>query len=385
MKKIKVGIIGVGFIGQAHIEAVRRLGYADIVAICDTENAKEKAAQFDIPSFYENYKDLLRRDDIEVVHICTPNYMHYPIAMAAIEAGKHIICEKPLAMDEKQSDKLLSAAEKKGIVHAVDFNYRGYPLVQQMKSMISAGFLGEIYLIHGSYLQDWLLFPTDYNWRIDPKLGGELRAIGDIGSHWCDLVQYITGARIVSVFADLRTVIKERIKPEKKIAEAQETFKASNLKQLKGRSIKVKTEDYGAVLLRFSNGASGVFLVSQVSAGRKNRLFCEIDGSKGALAWDQENPNELWIGKREESIGILPKDPGLLDKKAKLYAHYPGGHPEGYPDALKNLFSQVYSDIIENTRKKFDYPTFADGHWAMVVNSAILKSYKAGQWVKVKP
>ena len=384
MKMIKAGIIGTGFIGPAHVEAVRRLGFVEVIALAEDSQTRagEKASSLHIPLAYGDYRELLRNPEIQVIHNCTPNYLHYQITMDTIRAGKHIISEKPLSMNELESAKLVTAVKKAKLVNAIDFNYRGYPLVQQAKQMIANHELGNIELIHGSYLQDWLLYPTDYNWRLESKLSGNLRAIADIGTHWCDLVQYISGFRIAEVFADLKTIIPTRIRPKGTV----ETFiKSAGKDKRKAltKKMNVDTEDYGAVLLRFDGGQRGVFLVSQVSAGQKNRLWFEIDGSKSSLAWDQENPNDLWLGHRDKPNEILPKDPGLMAESAKRFAHYPGGHPEGYPDGLKNLLDNVYQDIRNGTQDG-EYPKFIDGHRAMVLNAAIFKSYKTKRWVKIK-
>lgn len=383
MEIIKAGIIGTGFIGPAHVEAVRRLGFVEVIALAEESQsrAKEKATALQIPKAYGDYRELLRNPEIQVIHNCTPNYLHFQITLDAIAADKHIVSEKPLSMNELESEKLVVAAKKAKLVNAIDFNYRGYPLVQQAKQMVVAGDLGNIYLIHGSYLQDWLLYPTDYNWRLESKLSGNLRAVADIGSHWCDLIQYISGIRIAEVYADLRTVIPTRIRP-KGINETFIKSSGNNKQAVLAEKMTVDTEDYGAVLLRFDGGQSGVFLVSQVSAGRKNRLWFEIDGSKSSLAWDQENPNDLWLGHREKANEVLPKDSGLLTGSAKAYAHYPGGHPEGYPDGLKNLLYNVYQDVRNGTRNG-EYPKFIDGHRAMVLNASIIKSYKTKKWVKI--
>jgi predicted dehydrogenase len=379
MKTIKTGIIGTGFIGPAHIEALRRIPGVEVVAIADIsqEKADEVAKKLCIPKAYGNWKDLVADKEIEVIHDCTPNYLHYDINMAVIKAGKHIISEKPLGMNAKESGKMLEAARKAKIVHAINYAYRGYPLVQEARNMIQTGNLGTVFLMHGSYLQDWLLNKEDYNWRIEPERGGALRAIGDIGSHWCDLIQYISGLEIESVCADLTTFHTSRIRPP---AGTIETF---SKKKQKGEEVPVKTEDAGSVLLQFKNGARGMFLVSQVSAGRKNRLWLEIDGSSRSVAWNQEEPNNLWIGEGKTFSTILPKDPGLLNTKAAAFAHYPGGHPEGYPDIIKNLFQNVYKDILNGTRDG-NYATFADGHRADRVNAAILKSHQTRRWVKVE-
>ncbi len=249
--------------------------------------------------------------------------------------------------------------------------------------MVGKGELGEIYLVHGHYLQDWLYYNTDYNWRLETEISGASRAVADIGSHWCDLVQFITGLKIKSVFADLITIHQTRKKSKKVV----ETFKGKEEAAAQEyEEMPIKTEDAGVVMLQFDNGARGVFTVSQVSAGRKNREWFEIDGSKKAMAWDQEEPNQLWVGYRERPNEIIIKDPSLLDETARKYAHYPGGHPEGYPDGPKNLFMNVYNFIRagKDPRKdQPDFPTFADGHWENKIIEAVLKSNEAKKWVEI--
>jgi predicted dehydrogenase len=345
--------------------------------------AEAKAKQLNIPRAYGDYRDLLADEDIEVVHNCTPNYMHYEISKLAIESGKHIVSEKPLAMTSEESSKLVELVQEEGVINAIDFNYRFYPLVQQMRGMISQGQLGNIYLAHGCYLQDWLLFDTDYNWRIEADKGGKSRAVADIGSHWCDLVQFVTGLKIIEVMADLKVAIPVRKKPRT----AVETFATKNSELGSLEEKPIETEDYGAILLTFENGAKGTFLVSQVSAGRKNMLYLEVDGSKSAIAWNQERANELWIGKRDSPNAILMKDPSLLIPEAKDIANYPAGHPEGWPDALKMLLKKVYTHVIarkESTDTLPDFPTFEDGHREMLIVDAIIRSNETKRWTNVK-
>ncbi|MBM4047397.1 MAG: Gfo/Idh/MocA family oxidoreductase [Planctomycetes bacterium] len=381
MRKIKMGIIGTGFIGPAHVEAARRLGYVDVVAVAEKgdELAKKKAAAMNIPKAYGDYKDLLADKEIEVVHNCTPNFAHFEINKAIMEAGKHVISEKPLAMTSKESKKLVQIAKKTGVVNAIDFNYRYYPLVQQARQMALTGQLGEVYTVHGSYLQDWLYLQTDWNWRLEPKLSGESRAVADVGSHWCDLIQFITGLTITKVFGDLVTIHKIRKQPKVEL----ETYAGKELTPEAYRDVKINTEDYATVLIELSNGAHGAFTVCQCAAGRKNRLYYEVDGSKCALAWDQESPNEMWIGYREKSNELLVRDPSLLHPEAKSYCHYPGGHPEGYPDGPKNLFRNVYT-YIAGESKAVNFSTFQDGHNEIAICEAVLKSKKSGKWESVR-
>lgn len=381
--KIRAGIIGTGFIGPAHVEAARRLGNVEFVAVAEAgqELAQAKANAMSIPKAYGRYQDLLADPDVTVVHNCTPNHLHFQVNKDILAAGKHVISEKPLAMNTKESAELTRLAKESGRIHAVDFNYRYYPLVQHARAMVKTGAVGEIYALHGSYLQDWLYLATDWNWRLVPELSGDSRAIADVGSHWCDLLQFITGLTITRVMADLRTVHKTRMKPKKQI----ETYAGKVLKPEDYEPQPINTEDYGSVLFELSNGAHGVFTVCQVSAGRKNRLYFEIDGSKCGLAWDQESPNEMWIGHREKANEILAKDPSLLHPDAREYAHYPGGHPEAYPDGPKNLFRNVYRAVERGPMPaEPDWSTFVDGHKEVAICEAVLASHKAQRWVEVK-
>lgn len=386
MEKIKIGVIGSGFMGSAHIEALRRVGMVEVHAIAsnDLKRAQELADYYSIPKVYDSWKELLSDSEILAVHNCTPNYLHFEINKAAIKSGKHILSEKPLTINSRQSLELIKLARQKGVVNAINFNYRFYPLIQHARQMAASGELGKVYLIHGHYLQDWLYYPTDYNWRLEEELSGPSRAVADIGSHWCDLVQFISGLKITRVFADLVTFHKIRKKP----FTAVETFKGKERKtSAKFEEVPVHTEDAAMVLLQFDNGARGVFTVSQVSAGRKNYFWFEVDGSQKALSWNQEEPNQLWVGYREKGNEVIIKDPSLLDKKARLYAHYPGGHPEGYPDGPKNLFINFYN-FIRSGKNPFkiqpEFPTFADGHWEIKMVEAVLKSHRTQKWVNLK-
>jgi len=385
MKILKSAIIGSGFMGAAHVEALRRIPGVEVVAIAsdDYKRAREIAEDYDIPNVFDNWKDAINHPQVEVVHNCTPNFLHFEINRAAIQAGKHIISEKPLTVTSQEATQLVDLAKSKKVVTAINFNYRFYPLIQQVRQIISSGELGQIYLIHGHYLQDWLFYDTDYNWRLETELSGNSRAIADIGSHWCDMVQFISGLKIEKVCAQLTTIHKQRKKPK----QAVETFKGKEeLIQDQFEMINIKTEDAGSVLLQFSNSVTGVFTVSQVSAGRKNHFTFEINGSKKSVCWNQEEPNQLWIGYREKANEVMIKDPSLLFKNVRKYAHYPGGHPEGYPDGPKNLFNNVYDFIRQGKdplQDTADFPTFTDGYRANQVVEAIMKSNQKQGWVKV--
>ena len=381
-KVYKVGIIGVGFIGPAHIEGIRRHGF-EVTAIAEAtqELAEEAAERLLVPKAYGNWEDLIADPEIDVVHIASPNFLHYKHAKAALEAGKHVVCEKPLAMTSKESAELVRIAQEEKLVNAVNFNIRFYPLVHDAKARIEAGQLGDqIYIIQGSYLQDWLLLDTDWNWRLEPELGGELRAVADIGSHWMDLVTFVTGTKIVSVFADFKTFLPIRRKPKKKI----DTFGGKLEVDVEYEEKSIHTEDYASVLLKFDNGARGVLTVSQVSSGRKNRLFFEINGSDSSLIWDSEMPNQMIVGHRPEPNQVVIKDPSLMLDAYRWTASYPGGHTEGFPDTFKQLQTAVYRYIsVGDFDEKPDFPTFKDGHNTILVDDAILKSAKESRWVDV--
>ena len=275
-----------------------------------------------MPKSYGSYQALLADPDVHVVHNATPNYMHHPVSMAAIAAGKHIVSDKPLAMTSAQAKELLDAATARGVVHAVTFNYRGNPLVQQARTMIAKGEIGPPRFIHGQYLQDWLLFDTDYSWRLEPDKGGESSAMGDIGSHWCDLAQHVSGLRITHVLADLTTVIPVRKKP----SGARLAFQKASAEDAY-EPVDIKVEDLCSVLVRFENGAKGTFSVGQVCAGHKNDLWLEVNGGEASLRWHQEQQNELWIGHRAKGNVILQKDPSLMDPDVAGLAKLPGWAP----------------------------------------------------------
>jgi predicted dehydrogenase len=380
MKIIKVGVAGLGFIGPAHIEALRRIPGIEVVAISETsdELAKSKAEQLGIPKYFGSFAELLN-ENIDCVHICTPNFLHFEMAKAALLAGKHVVCEKPLATTIAEGEELLALANEKGLIHAVHFNIRYYPLVRQMKVMREKGELGEIYSIIGSYLQDWLFYSTDYNWRLEPDLSGKSKAVADIGSHLMDLLEYISGLKITEVIADFKTIHPKRKKPLKPV----ETFTGKMLQPGDYEDVSISTEDYATVMLRFNNGNKGVITVSQVSAGRKNRLSLEISGSKQTFAWNSESPNEMWIGRRDAANQVLMRDPSLFDKESAALISFPGGHNEGFPDTSKQMFKEVYENIRIGTMEGAKFPTFEDGLRELILCESILESNEKQCWVKV--
>jgi len=316
MKRIGMGIVGVGFVGPHHIDAVRRLGYVDVVAVADMNEklAREEADSLHVEKAYGNYEALLDDPAIQVVHNATPNYLHYPVNAAAIAKGKHVVCDKPLAMTAAEAKKLVDQATKAGVVHAVTFGYRGNPLVQQARHAIARGDIGKPQFMHGYYLQDWLLKDTDYSWRLDPEKGGTSSALGDIGSHWCDLVQHVVGQRIVEVLADFTTVIDTRQKP----ATTTEAF--AGAADAAREPFAVRSEDLASILVRFDGGAKGSLSVGQVCAGHKNDLWIELNAAEASIRWRQEQQNELWIGRRDSANEVLAKDPSLMAPAARPYA-----------------------------------------------------------------
>lgn len=378
---IKAAIVGTGFIGPAHLEALRRLPNVEVVALCEVtqELANEKAKTLGIPRAY-TFNEMLKQDDIDVVHICTPNFLHYAQAKAVLEAEKHVICEKPLAVKIHEAEELVKIAAQTGLVNAVHFNLRYYPMVRQMKTMREKGELGEVYSVMGSYLQDWLFLQTDYNWRLEPDKSGDSRAIADIGSHLLDITEYVTGLKIIEVMADFSTVHKTRLKPLKAI----ETYSGKMLQASDYAEVPITTEDHATVLLRFDNGSKGSVTVSQVSAGRKNRLNIEISGSKSNFEFNSERPNELWIGKREKANEHLMKDPSLFYPEASALISFPGGHNEGFPDTSKQMFKEVYAAVAAGKQPENpSYPTFASGLRELIIGERIVESNKKQAWVKI--
>jgi len=378
MTRPGVAVVGAGFIGPIHVEALRRLGLPVAGVLASSPAKSRKAAEeLRLAKAYLGYDELLADPNVQAVHLTTPNRFHYEQCRDALAAGKHVVCEKPLAMNSAQTADLVEIARRSPKITAVNYNIRFYPLCIEARQRIADGFLGEIYQITGSYEQDWLLYATDFNWRVMREEGGDLRAVADIGTHWLDLVTWITGLQVERVCADLRTFLPIRRRP----GTAVETFQGKVLGPRDTEPVTINTEDYGAALLHFRGGARGTFNVSQTTAGRKNCLRFEIAGSKGALAWDSEQPNVLWLGHRDRPNELLTRDPTLLHASARQAAGTPGGHNEGFADTFKQLFRAVY-ETIEGGRAA-EYPTFADGHREVVLCEAILKSHQEERWVEL--
>jgi predicted dehydrogenase len=378
MKHLGMGLVGPGFIAAHHLDAVRRLGNVQIVGIAGSslESARKRARELNAGQAYASVQELLADPAVQVIHNTTPNYLHREVSLAALRAGKHVISDKPLASSTQEARELYEAARHSKVAHVVTFNYRGYPLVQQARAMIAKGNVGQAVFVHGCYLQDWLTDERAYSWRLDPKLGGASSALGDIGSHWCDLAEHVTGARITSVLADLHTVVPVREAP----ASSPKAFAGAG-KSTGRRKVKITSEDLASVLLRFDNGARGCVTVGQVLPGHKNDLRLEVSGRLASLAWRQEQPNELWVGRHEKANKLLTRDPSLLDPAARGYAHLPAGHPEAWADAFGNLIADAYAWIRRGgtpETKPAALPTFADGYRNSMVVDAMLKSHAAG-------
>jgi predicted dehydrogenase len=375
---IGAAVIGTGFIGSVHLAALRRLGVR-VAGVLGSSAARgaDRAAALGVSRAYGSLDELLADPGVDVVHVTSPNHLHYPQVKAILAAGKHVVCEKPLTMTSAESAEMVALARASGRIAAVCYNIRFYPLNQQARGMVAAGELGEIRFVSGSYHQDWLAKDTDWNWRLEADQGGALRSVGDIGTHWVDLTSFITGLKAVSVFAELATVIPERQKP----AGPVETFSAAAGAT---RAVPIATDDVAAVLIRYANGARGVMSTSQISFGRKNALQWEIAGSRAAAAWHSETPDHLWIGHRDAPNQVLQRDFTLMNPLGRAAAVLPPGHVEGFADSFHAFFRQVYADVAAGGRgPDSTWATFEEGHYEMQVCDAVLASARTGRWVEV--
>jgi predicted dehydrogenase len=381
LNEIKAGVVGIGFIGVAHVEALRRLGI-DVVGVVGStpERARAKAESTGLPPVYESVEALVENPEIDVVHIASPNHAHADQARLVLDAGKHVVCEKPLALDSADTADLVARASDSNLVNAVCFNIRFYPANHQAMAMVASGAVGEPRLITGSYHQDWLLLETDWNWRLQSEEGGQLRAVADIGSHWLDLTSFITGRKVVEVMADLHTLVPVRRHPPGPV----ETFSTATA----GDDLveeEMTSDDAAGILLRYENGARGAVTISQVSAGQKNSLRYEVAGSDSALSWHSAQPEDLFIGHRGRPNEVLSRDPALYAPEAAALIAYPGGHVEGFPDTFRALFSRVYQDVAAGGPAEAPaYPTFADGHDVMLVTEAVARSHQDEKWTAVQ-
>jgi predicted dehydrogenase len=382
VRDIGVAIVGTGFMGTVHAEALKRIG-VNLVGILGSTSEKSHAAatRLNIPKAYASLDELLADSEIHAVHINTPNRLHLPQTMAALQAGKHVLCEKPLGMDSRESAELVAQANTHPhLATGVNYNNRFYPLCHEAKDTIQRGEVGRIFHVTGSVTQDWLLYETDYNWRVLREEQGELRALADIGSHWLDLIHFVTGLEIEALCADFATVHPTRRRPTGEV----ETFANKLSLEQETEAIPITTDDYGAVLLRFVGGGRGCFFVSQVSPGRKYRVLFEVAGQNRTLAWNSEECEKLWVGRRDAPNTLLMRDPSLLSPLARTVSDYPGGHDEGYPDSFKMCFRSFYQYIADDDfAAPKPYPTFADGHRDNLLCDAFMKSRASGAWVTV--
>lgn len=378
MNTIRVGLVGPGFVGHSHVEALRRLGYVEVLALAEhnAHQARATADRLGIPEACGDYRLLLAEPRVTVIHNTTPNWMHFQVNRDALRVGKHVVSERPLALTLAQAEQLTALARRSETVNALNLSHRGYPLVRQMRAMIARGDIGQVRLVHGTYLQDWLMYPNDFSWRVLPEEGGASRAVADIGTQWCDLAQWVTGQRIGRVMARLATVVPVRFRPPA----------PGSASSAAAEEVQVHTEDYGSVLFDLDGGATGCFTVSQVSAGHRDHLSIEVDGSEASVTWHQCHPDELWIGRRGRPSQVLPHDPALLDEASLRGSYLPAGHTEGWSDALRNLMAQIYEFIRAErnpVREKPAFPTFEDGLAQSQLVEAILESARRHTWVDV--
>lgn len=376
---IGTAIIGSGFIGTVHIEALRRIGVS-VTGLLEAspELGARRATALGLSRAYASLAELLADDAVRVVHVTSPNELHHPQVKEILAAGRHVVCEKPLAMTSGESAELVELAAASRLVNAVNFNIRFYPLNQHVAELVRDGGLGDVRLVTGRYFQDWLLYDTDWNWRLEKEQGGALRAVGDIGSHWLDLTSFLAGRRVEAVMADLTTFIPVRQKPAGPVL----TFSTERASDT--IPVKIETEDVATILLRFEGGARGSLAVSQLSPGRKNSLIYQIDGSSSSVAWDSEQPDQLWIGHRDRPNELLLRNPALMNASGTAAARLPGGHVEGFADTFGAAFAAIYDDVLAGAPSPDRrYASFADGHEEMLVGDAVLESSRSGGWVEV--
>lgn len=382
MKKQRTVVVGTGYIGMVHIKELKRLPNVELVGVVDSnqELAKSIAAQYGI-THYPDVQEVLADPNVDVIHNCTPNKEHFPLNKAALLFGKDVFTEKPLALTTAESRELVKLAREQGSRCGINFCYRYYPVIQEAKARVEKGELGTIYSILGSFLQDWLLYDTDYSWRLNPTLAGRSNILADLGSHWCDLAQFITGLNITEVFADFRTTLPIRKRPKN-----GEFLTFSNAQTTEFEDLPICLEDYGSLLLKFENEARGTFITSQLAAGRKCDIEIEVYGSRSSLAWRHGRSAELWLGHRGKANEIFFESPLLQSEETRHYARLPSGHPMGYHDAIHNLFSDYYEYLdskAEGNPSQPSFPDFEAGHREMLILEAALASKEKGTWEPV--
>jgi predicted dehydrogenase len=376
MEALRIAICGTGFIGRVHARSARLAG-AEVVAVAASSlaSAREAASDLQVEQVFATSEELVEAPGIDVVHLCTPNHLHEPLALKALAAGKHVVCEKPVAFDGAGATRIGEAAAAAGRVVTVPFVYRYHPMVREARARVAAGELGRLRLLHGSYQQDWLLTPDDTNWRVDGALGGPSRAFADIGSHWCDLVEFAAGHRITRLLARLTTAV-----PERAVAGPTSHTATFSPAGPGAEHRSVATEDVATVLFETDGGAVGTLLVSQISPGRKNRLWFELDGEAAAVVFDQEQPEMLWIGRRDGAT-VLPRDPAQLAPDAARLATLPAGHAQGYNDCFDLFVADTYAAIRGDAPTGL--PAIGDGVRAATITDAVLASARADTWIEV--
>lgn len=373
MSKLGIVIVGTGMIGAVHRRAALLAGAAVRGVVGSSpERAKDIAQAWDLPRAYHDIEEALADPQVQVIHVCTPNHLHRAMAQAALEAGKHVICEKPLATTLDDARALAALAASTGLIATVPFVYRYHPVVREARARIAQGELGPLRLIHGSYLQDWLLDPASNNWRVDPALGGASRVFADIGSHWCDLVEWVSGERFVDVSAAFETVIAER---------AAATGQSFATPAAGGATQAVSSEDVAAAMFKTGNGTLASLTVSQVSAGRRNRLWFEIDGAKAAVAFDQEDCERLWIGLPDQREEIFTRGPGAGSAEQRRLSVFPAGHAQGYGNCFEAFVADTYR-AIKGERPE-GLPTFEDGQRSALIVDRVIASARTRAWTSI--
>ncbi len=379
---ITVAVIGTGYIGPIHIEALRRLGDVNVKGVCDANMklAESAASRFGIEKVYKDWKEAVNDPSVDAVHICSPNCMHFEMSKAAVKAGKSIMSEKPLAMKLEEAEELTDLARLKGTITGVNFCYRYYPSVIEAALRIKSGDAGTVRMVSGTWFQDWLSKASDWTWRLEEAQSGNSNIAGDLGSHWFDLIQFATGLKITDVMADFATIIPVRRKPKNQVI----AFESSTSSEFE--EVNVALEEYAAVMFRLDNGAPGTFTACQTVNGVKSAPEFMINASGYSLAWDHAETNKLWIGHRDTPNEILIENPSLMNPAASGYATLPAGHPLGYHDAVLNLFRDFYDDVRlgkERADRPVPRPTFETGAEEMRILKAVVESNKKGVWVKV--
>ncbi len=382
MKKFKVGLIGTGYIGIIHLKMLRRFPEVDIVGVADNnkQSADIVSKKFNVPKVFYNASELIQDQEVEIIHNCTPNNLHFEINSEAIKAGKDVLSEKPLALNSKESSELVALVEKCNTVHGVNFCYRYYPVLQEAAARVRKGNLGDVRLVLGHFLQDWLSFETDYSWRLDPKIAGASNTMADLGSHWCDLVQFVTGLKITEIMAEFHTILPTRKKPKS----GPLSFGASQNDEVE--EVKIPVEDYATIFIRLENGARGNFSTCQLAIGKKVDIDLQVYGSKESYSWNHVHPNAITIGHRDRANEIFYESPLLQTEDTRKYASLPTGHPIGYHDTIYNLLMDYYAAVAakrDGKKIKTNFPDFYAGHSEMKIIEAAFRSSRSGSWEKV--